>query len=272
MNRGTKGSFIFAGCVKSGFSLLAIFALCNCTIAQEKWDLQRIVDYARINNISVRQADVQASISSLAVKQTKRSQYPGVVFNGSTSYSSGRNQDPSYNLVTQEYIGSGMELQTSVDIFNFFSKRNTVMANEWQYAAAKANADKIRNDIALTVANDYLQILLAKEQEKIAQVQLEQTRAQLDYTRKLVKAGSLPELNASELEAQEARDSANYISSKGNVVQTILVLKSHMNIDAAMPFEVAVPPVEMIPIENIADLQPDASICTGSSKLTTAAG
>lgn len=241
------------------YTLIIFIALCNSVNGKEKWDLRKIVDYAMANNITVKQAEVQASLSDLLYKQSRLSLYPGASFSGNTSFNNGRNQDPtSFNLITQSYLSAGMQLQTSVDIFNWFSKKNTILANQWDFEAAKATSDKLKNDIALTVANGYLQILLAKEQEKIAQVQLEQTRAQLSYTRKLVNAGALPELNAAELEAQEARDSANYISAKGNVVQSTLVLKSNMNIDAAAPFEVLVPPVELIPIENIADLQPEA--------------
>ena len=86
---------------------------------------------------------------------------------------------------------------------------------------------------------------------------MQQTRAQLVNTRKQVDAGALPELNASQLEAQLALDSVNYITAKGNLSEAILLLKSYMNIDAAAPFEVDTPPVESIPVEPIADLQPE---------------
>ncbi|MEJ7587658.1 MAG: TolC family protein [Ferruginibacter sp.] len=240
------------------YTLITVFLFCNTARAQEKWDLRKIVDYAMANNITVKQADVQASISGLFYKQSRLSQYPSATLSGNLSFNNGPSQDASFNIVNQGYLGSGLQLQTSADIFNWYSKRNTMLANQWEYEASKANTDKLKNDIALTVANNYLQILLAIEQQKIAQVQLQQTRAQLNYTRKLVNAGSLPEINAAELEAQEARDSANFISARGNVEQATLVLKSNMNIDAAVLFEVAEPPVESIPVEKIADLQPDA--------------
>lgn len=240
------------------YTLIAITCFCATAHAQEKWDLRKIVDYAVANNISIKQSEVQAAISGLVFKQSKLSVYPNANFSGNTSFNSGRNQDASFNLVTQSYVGASLQLQTSADIFNWFSKKNTILSNQWQYEASKAATDKLKNDISLTVANDYLQILLTREQENIALVQLRQTQAQLNNTRKLVNAGSLPELNASELEAQEAVDSANYISARGNVVQATLVLKSVLNFDAATPFDVAVPPVDQIPIEKIADLQPDA--------------
>ncbi len=240
------------------YSLIVLFVLCNTVQAQKKWDLRQIVDYAVANNISIKQLEIQSSGSVLTYKQSKLSQIPSLSFGLNGSVNSGQNQDPvTYRLITETYFNSGLQLQTSVEIFNWFSKKNTILANQWQYEATKANTDKLRDDISLTVANNYLQILLAKEQEEIARVQLKQTQAQLSNTRKLVNAGSLPELNAAELESQEALDSANYIGAKGTVEKSILQLKANMNIDAAAPFDVDIPPVERIPIEKIADLQPD---------------
>ena len=240
------------------YTLLCIIISSATIQAQEKWDLRKIVDYAMANNITVRQAAVQTDISQLLYKQSKLALYPNASFSGNTAFNNGRNQDPtSFNLITQSYLSAGLQLQTSIDIFNWYSKKNSILANQWELEAARANTDKLKNDIALTAANSYLQILLAREQENIALVQLRQTQAQLSNTRKLVNAGSLPELNAAELEAQEARDSANYIGARGNVEQAKLVLKSNMNMDAAASFDVLIPPVEAIPVEDIADLQPD---------------
>src|SRR5690606_2499164 len=146
--------------------------------------------------------------------------------------------------------------QTNVEIFNWFSKKNTILANEWAVQAAKAATDKMKDDVSLTVANSYLQILLAIEQKKIAEVQVQQSLSQLDIVAKQVDAGALPELNALELEAQLANDSANLISAIGNVEQTKFVLKAYMNLDAAADFEIAEPPVDQIPLEPIGELQP----------------
>jgi len=227
-------------------------------IAQEKWNLKTIVEYAMANNLGVKQSEVQARLTGLTYKQSRLSQYPNLTFNGNTSVNNGNNQDPvTFARINQTFLTAGMQLQTSADVFNFYSKRNTILANEWELKAAIANVGKIKNDIALNAANAYLQILLAIEQEKITLVQVAQTTEQLRNTRKQVDAGALPELNAVQLEAQLALDSVNYITAKGNVTQSILALKAFMNIDAAEPFEVDTPPVESIPVEAIADLQPE---------------
>lgn len=227
-------------------------------LSAQTWDLKKCVEYAMENNIQVKISDVQADISEETFRQSKLTRLPTLGLNGSGSVNSGLNQNPvTFNRETQTYFAARMQLETSADIFNFFSKQNTILGNEWDALAGRANVDKIKYDIALTVANAYLQVLLAKEQEKIAVVQVEQTREQLTNTRKLVNAGSLPELNALQLEAQLALDSANLVSTKSNVNLSTLNLKALMNMDPAIPFEVDVPPVDRIPVEPIADLQPE---------------
>ncbi|MEO7523281.1 MAG: TolC family protein, partial [Ferruginibacter sp.] len=186
------------------------------------------------------------------------SQFPNASINANSSVNSGNTQDPTtYSLVTENTLSAQFQFQTSTDIFNFYSKRNTIAANNWELQAAKANIDKLKNDIALSLANAYLQILLAKEQENISSVQIQQTSAQLANTIKLVEAGSLPPLNQTQLEAQLATDSVNYITAKGAVVQYILNLKAYMNFDPATPFEIESPSLESIPLDPIADLQPE---------------
>ena len=240
--------------------LLLLTGFATLTVAaQEKWDLKKCVDYALANNISVRQTEIQTRLSEVDLKQNRQSQYPSLNLSTGPAFSNGRNQDPTnFSLITQSFVSANVQMQTSAQIFNWYSRKNTILANEWQVQANKASTEKLKNDIALSVANNYLQVLLTREQEKIAAVQLEQSMAQWTNTRKLVDAGALPELNATELEAQAARDSSNLIAARGNYNLAVLALKAVMNMDAATPLELETPPVEKIPVEKIADLQPEA--------------
>ena len=238
--------------------LFLIFIAIPSVKAQETWNLRRCVEYALSNNISIKQSDIQNKIAQVVYKENKLSQYPNVNLGGTGAYNAGRNQDPtSYSLITQSYLSSNLQLQSSATIFNWFSKQNTIIGSRWQAAAAKASVEKLKDDITLSVANAYLQILLTKAQANIALLQLHLSASQLINTKKLVAAGSLPELNAAELEAQVATDTANYINAKGNVDQAVLTLKTYMNVDASLPFDIDSPAADLIPVEPIADLQPE---------------
>jgi len=227
--------------------------------AQGNWDLKRCVDYAVANNISVKQADIQARIAKLTLDQSRLSQIPTLTLGGGAGINSGRFQNPiTYTLETQTTLQSNLSLQTGVTVFNGFYLQRTIDANRLAWQATLANTDKLKNDISLNVANAYLQVLLDDQTTAASLLQLHLSQNQLELTRKQVRAGTLPELNAAELESQVAQDSSTYLTSKGNTIQAILTLKAYMDLDASVPFDVDTPPIEQIPVEKLADLEPES--------------
>ena len=245
---------------KQSYLLLFLFLLNHQLLsAQDKWDLKKAVDYALANNISVKQQDVQARLEQLTYRQSKLSLYPSLNFGNSIGLNTGRSIDRTTNqFTTQSIFYTGFSLQTNVDLFNFGSKKNTIAANRFASEAALASVEKLKNDIALNVAGAYLQTLLSKQQVEISRVQVAQTSAQLNNTRKLVQAGSVPELNAAQLEAQLAQDSSNLITAGGSEIQSLLLLKALLSLDAGTSFDITTPPIEQIPLEPLSELQPES--------------
>ena len=245
-----------------------VFSQKESAATPDKWDLPRCVQYALQNNISVRQADLQIRFAELDLQQSKLAINPNVNFSGNTGYSAGRNQDPTtFSLITTGYAFNNFNLQSSLDIFNWFTKKNTIAANEFSLKAAMEGVEKAKNDVALNVAVAYLQVLLAREQIALAKSRAIQTSSQLESTRKQVNAGKLPELNAVNLEAVLANDSASLITAETNAQQFLLQLKAILNLDAAIPFDIQTPSVNMIPVEPLADLQPDAVYLLATNSL-----
>ena len=225
--------------------------------AQDDWDLRRCVDYAMANNITVQQADVQARIAALQTKLSKAQLIPTLGFNTQAGYQFGRNIDPTTNQFTNSKVFfQSYNVQAGITLFNFFSIKNNIISSAKNEEAYKLGVGKARNDIALNVAASYLETLLSVEQANIAKVQINQTTAQLENTRKLVQAGSMPELNAAQLEAQLATDSSTYITSAGTADQNRIQLIALLNLDEATSFKVSTPDVDKIPIPPLSELQP----------------
>ena len=238
---------------------LCIAALPFIAQAQDKWDLRRCVEYAVKNNISVKQADVQARIAELQLKQQKYNKIPTASFSTGLGMQFGRSIDPTTNLFTNtQLLYQNLQLQGGITIFSFGQVRNAIEAAKYNMEAKAVDVDRSKNDISINVATYYLQVLAAREQININEVQIGQTKSQLDDTRKRVDAGALPELNLAELEAQLATDSLNLITSRSTFELNVLQLKAVLNLDAAAPFEVDTPPVETIPLESLMDMQPES--------------
>lgn len=246
------------GTTRNIFLVVLIGISLSVSAQENKWDLKKCVEYAMNNAIPVKQSAIQSKFAELNYLQTKRAKEPNTNLNNNTGFQFGRSIDPSTNQFTNtELIFQQYSFNANVIIFNWNSIKNNILASKYELDASKSDLNKARNDIALTVATNFLQTLLSKEQANIASVQVGQTLAQLAVTRRKVTAGSLPELNALELEAQLARDSAALITAQTNAELNLLQLKSSMNMDASLPFDIYVPFVDKIPVISLAELQPD---------------
>ena len=237
---------------------IALFFIGAGSFAQNSWNLKKAVEYALANNISVKQADIQSRIAALNLRQSRLMQVPTANISGSSGINAGRSIDPTTNLFTNtQLFSTGFSLSSGVTLFNFFSVKNNIEGNRFDNEAARANVDKIRNDIALNVATAYLMVLVSEEQENIAKLAVQLTLQNFDNTRKRVETGVLPELNLAELEAQLALDSSNLITASNTVKQNILQLKAILNVDAAQRFVVETPPLGKIPVLTLDELQPE---------------
>lgn len=230
----------------------------GAAFSQDKWNLQRCVEYAWANNITIKQSQVQAELAEVDLKQNQWSQYPSLDFNTSTGMQWGRSIDRTTNTYTTvSGIYQSFNASAGVTVFNWNRIKNNILASRYARDAANMDVEKGRNDVALNVATYYLQVLLARQQMEIARVQMAQTKSQIDFTRKKVDAGAVPELDALTLEGQYATDSSNYISAIANVDQAMLTLKIALNVDAGAIFDIENPPIEQIPVEPILQLQPE---------------
>lgn len=241
--------------------MLLTCAIAIASSAQDstKWDLRRLVDYAMKNNLNVKQAEVQARIVGLQLKQAKLNQYPSANFGTGIGVQLGRSIDRTTNVYSNtQALYQNIQASSSVDVFNWGRLKHQIGVSQFNAQAALADVEKAANDIALSVCTYYLQALAANEQINIAKLQIDLTNQRLNDTKKRVEAGSLPELNAVQLEAQLASDSSSYYNSKTVYDQNILALKGLLNLDIAAAFDIATPPVEKIPLEPILGLAPEA--------------
>jgi outer membrane protein len=244
------------GCI---LALCILFATSVTVKAQDTWTLQRSVDYAMANNISIKQQDVQRRFAALTLKQSQLSQIPSLSAGLQGTYGSGRNIDPYTNaIITQSYFNLGGGLTANVDIFNWFYRRNMIAANKYEAQAQNRFLEKARNDVAFNIAASFLQILLNMEQVHIAELQVKLTTSQLENTKKLVTAGSVPESNQADLETKLASDSVNLVTTKNNVILSTLEMKALLNLGFDVPYVPQVPAnINEIPVPRMDEVDPE---------------
>jgi outer membrane protein len=238
--------------------LMGLAASLHAQDSSEVWSLQRCIAYARSHNIQIKQQVLQKRLSELTLQQSRLSQLPSLNASSSYGYNFGRSIDPTTNqFVSNQLTSAGLSVNTGVTLFSWFQRRNQIAADKYADEASRAILEKLVDDVSLNVANAYLQILLAEEQEGVSLQQIALTTQQLNNTIAQVRAGSLPESNEADLQAQLARDSATYITNKNNVITTVLQMKALLNLDFQTAFVPQKPELAKIPILNIAVMSPE---------------
>lgn len=175
------------------FFILAVFGS-QFTFAQtKKWSLKECVDYALLNNISIRQADLDKQTAQVTKTDAIGSFLPTLNTNMSHSWNIGLNQNITTGLLenqTTQFTSAG--LNSNITIYNGLQNLNRLRKSNLSILAAQYQIVKMKDDISLNVANAFLQILFNKENLKVQKEQQQNTEKQMNRTKELVDAGSVP--------------------------------------------------------------------------------
>ncbi|MBX2896295.1 MAG: TolC family protein [Cyclobacteriaceae bacterium] len=215
--------------------------------AQNKkvWTLRECVDYALQNNLTVKTSLINAETSKVNLDQSKFQMLPSVSGSGSFGYNWGRNIDPTTNLFVTDRINSlNFNANSSLLLFNGFRLYNFYKQSNVDNEAAAEDFIKAKNDVILNVITLYITIVFNKELLNNAQSQLTTTTQQLERTRILAQAGSVPRGNVLDLEAQQASNELNLITNENAVNLSILRLKQALQIPASQAMDIEVPAMD----------------------------
>src|SRR5690606_18520938 len=142
-------------------------------------------------------------------------------------------------LQTQTTRNSSYSITAGVGIFQGLRNIRLNQRAALAKMAAQYNLDKMKDDIALMVANSYLQILVNKANLEVAVFQNRLTLEQLARTNDLVDAGVLPRGDLLEIRATDANEKQK-IAVAENAVQIslislaqLLLIKDYENFDIA---------------------------------------
>lgn len=239
------------------------------TYAQNVWTLQRSVQYALEHNISIQQNVLNERLAKLALTQSRLSQLPNLNVSSNYGRSFGRSVDPTTNqfVTGSSYDFLGANGNADVLLFGWFQRRNNIARNRFALDASSAELDQLKDDVSLNVATGYLRALLAREQVRISEKQVELSKAQFEQTKRFAAAGRVPELNVAQLESQLASDSANLITAISDYTASILDIKALLNLDFATPYELEVPEVSISEQISLAGTTPEEIYASASRHL-----
>jgi len=217
-------------------------------IAQEKkiWTLRELIDYAISNNLTVKRTTYGVESNEINALQSKMAMLPSLNANGNYGWNWGRTIDPTTNNFTENKVkSSNLGANSSLLLWNGFRLFYNMKQSELDLMAANEDLLRARNDVILGVITFYLNVVFNKELYNVAQLQLRSTQEQLDRTRKLVDAGSVPLGDLLNLDAQLATNELNLIQRENALNLSLLQLKQALQLPSSTPMDVEAPQLNL---------------------------
>jgi outer membrane protein len=205
----------------------------------KKWTLEECVKYAIDNNISIKQTELDTKTADIGKKDAIGNFIPSLNSNASHSWNVGLNQDPTTGLLrnqTTQY--SSMGAGVGVDIYRGMQNQNTLRKANLSILAAKYQLTKMQEDVALNVANAFLQVLFNKENLKVQQEQKAINEKQLARSEELVKAGSVPRGDLLDIKATVASDGQRVVNAENALLISKLSLAQLLQLKEFYDFDV----------------------------------
>lgn len=207
------------------------------------WTLQECIDRALKENISLQISALDVRASEIDQEQARQSRWPSLNASSNFGYNFGRTIDPTSNEFITTSLGfQSLSLNTGATLFNANRVNNSIRQARVDMDISRLNFEQSQRDIALRVANLYLNALLAKENLVIAISQWENAQNQAERSQKLVESGAQPRVTLLEFQAEAASREQAVIQSENDLRISILQLKQALNLPASEGFEITAPP------------------------------
>lgn len=209
--------------------------------AQDRWSLQKCVDYALENNIQIKQQVLNSEYYSNQHKQAKFNRLPNLNANLQNNMSFGRSLGSDNTYLDINSNSTSGSLSSNVTLWNGLTLTNSIKMAEMDLLASLEEMKKAKDDIMLNIAASYLEILFAEELVVVSEDLLKITQLQIDRTGKLVEAGSLAKGSLLEIEAQFAREELNVVNAQNRVQLAYLNLYQFLELPSTESFLIEKP-------------------------------
>ena len=215
------------------------------SFSQKKWTLKECVDQALERNISVQQSKLNLKLAEKDVAIANGNFLPNLNGGSSGNFNSGLSPDRNGVLTNTNNFNGSFSLRSSGTIFNGYRNTNTYKQAQLGVASSKYDLQKIENDISLFVVNGYLNVLFAKENLNVANVQYEISAKQIKAVKSRFEAGVVAKGEVLNIQSTAAANLQSVIAQENvlnlallNLAQTIQVPID--NFDVA-PIELGTP-------------------------------
>lgn len=233
------------------YLIIASLLFVQLSVAQETskttpkiWSLQDCISYALENNITVKDAALNKSMTEVNYSKSKSARLPNLFGSAAQSFSGGNSIDPiTGDYVTDQIHSTNVGLNSSLTLFQGNQISNQIKQNKLLVEQSVFQEEVEKNNIVLSILETYLQTLYSKESITIAESNLAASEKEVLRAKARLDAETIALGDYTEAQSQAATNKYKVIAAKNDYQQYIIALKQLLEL----------PPLEALEIKNIDD-------------------
>lgn len=210
---------------------IVFLAVTSVSAQTKKWTLQECVEHAMANNISLQQSALDQELALLDKADAIGAYLPNINGSVSNAWNTGLTQNVTTGVLeNQTSRNSSYSVTTTLSLFQGLRNLRSLQRSKINALAAQYGLEKMQDDIALFVANAFLQVLTNKANVSVLKAQNAVTVGQIERTQELVDAGVLPQGDLLEIEAVDATEKQNIVTAENGVTLSLINLAQLLQI------------------------------------------
>ena len=224
------------------------------------WTLAECIRHAQENNITLQQTELQVKQREIQLETAKGSRLPMVSGSASENLSFGRGLTADNTYSNTNTSSTGFSLGTSVPVFQGLRISNGIKENELGLKAATADLQKAREDMSVSVAQAYTQILYNMELLDVALNQVGIDSLQLVRLDALLENGKASPSQVAQQKAALGQSRLSATQARNNLNISLLDLSQLLELPDPEGFSIVRPnvPIDGILLGNPEDIYAEA--------------
>ena len=211
---------------------------------QAPWSLADCINYALEHSLTVQQSALKVEQQEVELNTAQGRRLPTVSASASESLSFGRGLTADNTYSNSNTTSTSFQLGGNMPIFQGFDINNGIKLSKLNLAAATADLEKARDDIRVSVAQAYVQILYNQELLRVAREQAAHDAELLEQIRERLNAGKVSEAEVSAQQATLAQSRQSEIQAEGNLRMSLLELTQLLELPSPEGFAIITPEVD----------------------------
>ncbi|WP_226063618.1 TolC family protein [Kaistella polysaccharea] len=207
---------------KSAFFILTFMSA--ILFSQKKWTLQECVNYAVENNLQVIETQFNQKIQDYNLSIAKRQYLPSVSGNVNNTASFGQGRDTFGRTGSNDNFSNSANVGADMLLFNHGKIEKNIRLNQFKVEAFQYDVERVKNDISLQIAQQYLSVLLNREVTTISKSALENAEKLYQRAKITTQVGTTAQTILAEAESALAREKLNVKTAEINTDRSLFSL------------------------------------------------